>query len=262
MLLVLILIMGVFVITRFVEPAGGHLMSSSAYAPAMERTQDSVVKRQYKPQARLGEVGPRHLLRHLPDLPVRADDPDGDPLLPGLHGGVTFPFSGPAGLDWWRSIFASEVHHGQQVIFTNADGIRDRRRGLALGQPGRGRDRRVPGLHPLDGVPPPLPRRRHRLLHHPARADDAGIPPRSRDADLLEGDGPGDLALAHGARHEHRLGDPVRVPRDDGDLEPLRRPHRRGGARPRRQRGEDVRRGDAAPRLDRHLRQRSCSASR
>ena len=39
-----------------------------------------------------------------------------------------------------------------------------------------------------------------------------------------------------------------------GDLEPLRRPHRRGGARPRRQRGEDVRRGDPAPRLDRHLR--------
>ena len=32
------------------EPARGHLMTSSAYAPAMERTQDRVVKRQYKPR--------------------------------------------------------------------------------------------------------------------------------------------------------------------------------------------------------------------
>src|SRR4029077_12820040 len=37
---------------------------------------------------------------------------------------VTFPFSGPAGLDWWRSIFETQVKHGQQVIFTNAAAIR------------------------------------------------------------------------------------------------------------------------------------------
>ena len=42
----------------------------------------------------------------------------------GYDGRLTFPFRGPVGLDWWKSIFASEVHHGQHVIFTNADGIR------------------------------------------------------------------------------------------------------------------------------------------
>ena len=47
----------------------------------------------------------------------------------GYYGGVTFPFSGPAGLDWWRSIFGSQV--GQR-LHTNADDDPRRRRALAL----------------------------------------------------------------------------------------------------------------------------------
>src|SRR2546423_5425478 len=38
----------------------------------------------------------------------------------GYYGGVTFPFRGPVGLQWWRSIFETQV--GNQ--FTNADAIR------------------------------------------------------------------------------------------------------------------------------------------
>src|SRR5438105_11124 len=41
----------------------------------------------------------------------------------GYQGGVTFPFSGPAGLDWWRSIFDTQIRHGAQVVFTNAKEI-------------------------------------------------------------------------------------------------------------------------------------------
>jgi putative spermidine/putrescine transport system permease protein len=47
----------------------------------------------------------------------------------GYDGGVTFPFKGPAGLDWWRSVFETEIHHGQQVVFTNADAIQSSGKG-------------------------------------------------------------------------------------------------------------------------------------
>jgi putative spermidine/putrescine transport system permease protein len=47
----------------------------------------------------------------------------------GYDGGVTFPFHGPAGLDWWRSIFSNQIHHGQQVIYTNAAQIQASGRG-------------------------------------------------------------------------------------------------------------------------------------
>src|SRR6185312_8835362 len=106
------------------EPARGHLMSSSAYAPAMERTQDSVVKRQYKPKRDWAKWGLATyfviflIFLYAPMILMAILS------FQGYQGGVTFPFSGPAGLDWWRSIFVNEVHHGQQVIFTNADGIR------------------------------------------------------------------------------------------------------------------------------------------
>ena len=106
----------------------------------------------------------------------------------GYYGGVTFPFRGPAGLDWWRSIFQEQVGHSH---LHERGPIRAAGERSLCGQPGRGRDRRVHGLHPLDGVPPPLPRRRPRLLRDPARADDAGIPARPRHADLLEVDGRG-----------------------------------------------------------------------
>src|SRR5215467_11986338 len=37
----------------------------------------------------------------------------------GYYGGVTFPFRGPIGLNWWRSIFESQVGG----VFTHADEI-------------------------------------------------------------------------------------------------------------------------------------------
>ncbi len=38
----------------------------------------------------------------------------------GYYGGVTFPFRGPAGFDWWRSIFETQVGG----VFTHAEDIR------------------------------------------------------------------------------------------------------------------------------------------
>jgi ABC-type spermidine/putrescine transport system permease subunit II len=37
----------------------------------------------------------------------------------GYYGGVTFPFRGPAGIDWWRSIFQDQVGG----VFTHAPEI-------------------------------------------------------------------------------------------------------------------------------------------
>jgi len=88
--------------------------------PVAERTQDRVVKRQYKPRRDWAKWGlavyfvifliflyaPMVLMAIL--------------SFQGYYGGVTFPFKGPAGLDWWRSIFQEQV--GNQ--FTNAEPIR------------------------------------------------------------------------------------------------------------------------------------------
>ena len=38
----------------------------------------------------------------------------------GYYGGVTFPFKGPTGLDWWRSVFQEKVGN----VYTNAGPIR------------------------------------------------------------------------------------------------------------------------------------------
>ena len=99
-------------------------MSTEAYAPAMERTQDRVVKRQYKPRRDWAKWG---LATYFVIFLIFLYSPMilmAILSFQGYNGGVTFPFRGPAGLDWWRSIFESEVHHGQQVIFTNSDLIR------------------------------------------------------------------------------------------------------------------------------------------
>src|SRR4029077_17854694 len=102
------------------EPARGHLMSSSAYAPAMERTQDSVVKRQYKPKRDwakwgLGAYFAVFLIFLYAPMILMA-------ILSfqGSYGDFTFPFTGPVSLDWWRSIFQEQV--GNQ--YTNAGLIR------------------------------------------------------------------------------------------------------------------------------------------
>jgi putative spermidine/putrescine transport system permease protein len=88
--------------------------------PIAERTQDRVVKRQYKPRRDWAKWGlavyfvifliflyaPMVLMAIL--------------SFQGYYGGVTFPFKGPVGIQWWKSIFESQV--GNQ--FTNADAIR------------------------------------------------------------------------------------------------------------------------------------------
>ena len=106
----------------------------------------------------------------------------------GYYGAITFPFRGPFGLNWWRSLLHSTVAGSP----THADRHPHRGQELALPQPRRRRDRRLPRLHALDGVPPPLavPHRRRRVLRDHARADDAGLPARRRHAALLELPGP------------------------------------------------------------------------
>jgi putative spermidine/putrescine transport system permease protein len=104
-------------------------MSSSAYAPAIERTQDKVVQRQYKPKRDWAKWGLGAyfvvflIFLYAPMILMAILSFQGD------QGGVSLPFRGPAGLDWWRSIFQSEVHHGQQVIFTHSDAIQSAGKG-------------------------------------------------------------------------------------------------------------------------------------
>ena len=96
---------------------------STPYAPAMDHTQDRVVKRTHEPRRDWAKWGLAvyyviflaFLYAPLVLMAVLS--------FQGYDGGVSFPFKGGASLDWWRSIFQSEVHHGQQVIYTNADAI-------------------------------------------------------------------------------------------------------------------------------------------
>src|ERR1044071_8154693 len=92
----------------------------SAHAPAIERTQDSVIKRQPKRRRDWAKWGlsvyfvifliflyaPMVLMAIL--------------SFQGYYGGVTFPFKGPAGFNWWQSIYKDQVGN----IFTNAGPIR------------------------------------------------------------------------------------------------------------------------------------------
>ncbi len=88
--------------------------------PVVDRTQDRVIKRQYRPRRDWAKWGlavyfviflvflyaPMVLMAIL--------------SFQGYYGGVTFPFKGPASFQWWRSIYDSQVGN----IFTNADAIR------------------------------------------------------------------------------------------------------------------------------------------
>jgi putative spermidine/putrescine transport system permease protein len=95
-------------------------VSTQAYAPAMERTQDRVVKRQYKKRRDWAKWGLGAyfviflIFLYTPMILMAILS------FQGYYGGVTFPFKGPAGLNWWRSIFESQVGN----IYTNADAIR------------------------------------------------------------------------------------------------------------------------------------------
>jgi putative spermidine/putrescine transport system permease protein len=88
--------------------------------PVAERTQDRVIKRQYKPRRDWAKWGLASyfvvflIFLYAPMVLMAILS------FQGYYGGVTFPFKGPAGLLWWRSIFESQVGHQ----FTNADAIR------------------------------------------------------------------------------------------------------------------------------------------
>jgi len=95
-------------------------MSAEAYAPAMERTQDVVVKRKVKQRRDWAKWGLGFyfvlflIFLYAPMILMAILS------FQGYYGGVTFPFKGPVSLDWWRSIWDSQV--GNQ--FTNADEIK------------------------------------------------------------------------------------------------------------------------------------------
>jgi putative spermidine/putrescine transport system permease protein len=93
---------------------------SSAVAPALERTQDVVIKRNVKRRHDWAKWGLAVyfvlflIFLYAPMILM------GILSFQGYYGGVTFPFQGPVSLDWWRSIFESRVGN----VFTNADLIR------------------------------------------------------------------------------------------------------------------------------------------
>jgi putative spermidine/putrescine transport system permease protein len=95
-------------------------VTTEAYAPAMERTQDRVVNRQYKPKRDWAKWGLATyfviflIFLYAPMILMAILS------FQGYYGGVTFPFKGPVSLDWWRSIFEDQV--GNQ--YTNAGLIR------------------------------------------------------------------------------------------------------------------------------------------
>ncbi len=105
---------------------------SSTYAPAMERTQDAVVTRKVKRRHDWAKWGLSVyfviflIFLYAPMILMAILS------FQGYQGGVTFPFSGPAGFLWWRSIFETEIHNGQQVIFTNANEIQSSGQGSLL----------------------------------------------------------------------------------------------------------------------------------
>jgi putative spermidine/putrescine transport system permease protein len=88
--------------------------------PVAERTQDRVIKRQYKPRRDWAKWGLSVyfviflIFLYAPMILMAILS------FQGYYGGVTFPFKGPASLQWWRSIFQEQV--GNQ--FTNAEAIR------------------------------------------------------------------------------------------------------------------------------------------
>jgi putative spermidine/putrescine transport system permease protein len=93
----------------------------AAAAPAVaERTQDRVIKRQYKRRRDWAKWGLATyfviflIFLYAPMVLMAILS------FQGYYGGVTFPFKGPAGFDWWRSIYQERVGN----VFTNAGPIR------------------------------------------------------------------------------------------------------------------------------------------
>jgi putative spermidine/putrescine transport system permease protein len=88
--------------------------------PVAERTQDRVIKRQYKPRRDWAKWGLSIyfviflIFLYAPMILMAILS------FQGYYGGVTFPFKGPAGFNWWQSIYKDQVGN----IFTNAAPIR------------------------------------------------------------------------------------------------------------------------------------------
>src|SRR5262249_61687644 len=100
------------------EPRGGGVPDS---APAMPRTQDAVIKRQPKNRRDWAKWGLAAyfvvflIFLYAPMILMAILS------FQGYYGGVTFPFKGPAGFNWWRAIFQEKVGN----VYTNAGPIRD-----------------------------------------------------------------------------------------------------------------------------------------
>lgn len=95
-------------------------MEAAAAPPIAERTQDRVIKRQYKPRRDWAKWGLSVyfvlflIFLYAPMILMAILS------FQGYYGGVTFPFKGPAGFTWWESIYKEQVGN----IFTNAAPIR------------------------------------------------------------------------------------------------------------------------------------------
>ena len=91
----------------------------TAIAPSVERTQDVVIRRKVKRRPDYAKWG---LATYFVVFLIFLYAPMilmGILSFQGYYGGVTFPFRGPVSLNWWRSIFESQVGN----VFTHADEI-------------------------------------------------------------------------------------------------------------------------------------------
>ena len=92
----------------------------AAVAPSVERTQDVVIRRKVKRRRDWAKWGLATyfviflIFLYAPMILMAILS------FQGYYGGVTFPFRGPAGLIWWRSIFETQVGG----VFTHAADIK------------------------------------------------------------------------------------------------------------------------------------------
>ena len=203
-----------------------------------DRPQDRVIRREHEAPPRLGEVGPRRLLRRLP-----ASSSTRPMILmailsfQGYYGGVTFPFIGPFSLDWWRSLFEtrSSAAHARTPMRSGPPAMQ-----LAVAQPRGRRGRRVPRASRSrwrSGAA--LPGRRRRLLPDHAGADDARASCSGSARSSSGRRSASTPSLWHdGARDEHRSGGSRSASWSWSRSGTATTPHRGGGARSRRRRSD------------------------
>ncbi len=97
----------------------------AAVPPPMARTQDTVVRRQHKEKRDWAKWGLGAyfvvflIFLYAPMILMAVLS------FQGYYGGVTFPFKGPVGFQWWRSIWDSQVGN----VYTNAPAIRSAAKG-------------------------------------------------------------------------------------------------------------------------------------